>query len=144
MASRFNYRRCAPFGPRPPPFHYRALVNHDLADLELVDTGDLGLSIVTGLERHLRPDGVALLFYNSFFYHEVVVKIATHLGLDVRHHAAPGITAWELQSLFEEYRTSGAKIIEEPHDCSWGMREMIVEDPDGNTFRMGCLIEQQT
>ena len=34
-----------------------------------------------------------------------------------------------------------ADIVEEPTDCSWGMREMLVRDPDKNTFRIGCVIE---
>ena len=45
-----------------------------------------------------------------------------------------------LQILFEEYKNNGADIAEEPQDCAWGMREMLVKDIDGNTFRMGCLI----
>lgn len=43
----------------------------------------------------------------------------------------------ELATLFEEYKASGATILEEPRDRSWGMREMVVQDPDGNTFRIG-------
>lgn len=43
----------------------------------------------------------------------------------------------ELDALFAEYRNSGAKIIEPPTEQPWGMVEMLVEDLDGNTFRMG-------
>jgi len=46
-----------------------------------------------------------------------------------------------LDEIFEEYKKSGAKIIEEPTDRIWGMREMWVEDLDGNTFRIGCDIK---
>ena len=46
----------------------------------------------------------------------------------------------ELQQLYEEYQHSGAKITQPPIDCSWGMREMHVQDLDGNTFRMGCVL----
>lgn len=81
---------------------YSLDLNADQAS-PLIDTGELGLSIIHGLEHHLSADGVALLLYNSLFYHEVIVKIAGHLGLDVRHHAAPGITSWELESLFNLY-----------------------------------------
>ena len=49
----------------------------------------------------------------------------------------------ELDTLHKEYQKSGAKIVQEPQDYSWGMREMIVEDLDGNTFRMGCAIEEK-
>ena len=46
----------------------------------------------------------------------------------------------EVDALHEEYRAAGAKITEPPTDCPWGMREMLVEDLDGNTFRIGCQI----
>lgn len=45
-----------------------------------------------------------------------------------------------LQEIFEEYKTTGADIVEPPEDRSWGMREMIVQDPDGNAFRIGCQL----
>ena len=47
------------------------------------DNGDLGLSIVDGLQEHLSPGGVVALYYGSFFYHEVMVKYARHLGYEV-------------------------------------------------------------
>lgn len=46
----------------------------------------------------------------------------------------------ELQEIFAEYKNSSANIIEEPQDYSWGMREMLVQDLDGNTFRIGCSL----
>ena len=48
----------------------------------------------------------------------------------------------ELEQLFLEYKNSSAHIEEEPVDCSWGMREMLVKDLDGNTFRIGCPLEE--
>ncbi len=48
----------------------------------------------------------------------------------------------ELDEVFAEYRKTAADIAEEPTDCPWGMREMLVRDPDKNTFRIGCVIEQ--
>ena len=69
----------------------------------LVDSGDLGFSIVRGLKDRLAPNGTALLLYNSLFYHEVMVKISRHLGYEVSHHSAYGITSWELESLFNLY-----------------------------------------
>lgn len=48
----------------------------------------------------------------------------------------------ELDQVHAEYRESGAKIIEPPTNCSWGMREMVVEDLDGNTFRIGAAIPE--
>lgn len=50
-------------------------------------------------------------------------------------------SAEALQKIYTEYRNNSALIVEEPQDCSWGMREMVVEDPDGNTLRIGCAIE---
>ena len=47
----------------------------------------------------------------------------------------------ELDSIFEEYKESGAKIIEAPENKCWGMCEMLVEDLDGNTFRIGYNLE---
>ncbi len=47
----------------------------------------------------------------------------------------------ELQTLYEEYQNAQAFILEEPKDYPWGMREMLIKDLDGNTFRIGCQIE---
>lgn len=47
----------------------------------------------------------------------------------------------ELQEVFVEYHNTSANIIEDPKDYSWGMREMLVKDLDGNTFRIGCQLE---
>ena len=45
-----------------------------------------------------------------------------------------------LATVYDEYRTAGARIVEPPVDCPWGMREMLVTDPDGNRFRIGCVL----
>ena len=45
-----------------------------------------------------------------------------------------------LDEVYAEYQKSGANIVEPPKDYSWGMREMIVQDIDGNTFRVGCAL----
>ncbi len=47
----------------------------------------------------------------------------------------------ELAAIEEEYRQSGARITAPPEDKTWGMREMLVEDPDGNVFRVGANTE---
>lgn len=44
----------------------------------------------------------------------------------------------DLDALHLEYQQSGARITSPPEDKSWGMREMLVEDPDGNVFRVGA------
>jgi methylase of polypeptide subunit release factors len=69
----------------------------------LTDTGDLGFSIIRGLEQHLSPEGFAILFYNSTFYHEVMVKFARHEGFVVRSHYPNGLTSWEAETLFNSY-----------------------------------------
>ncbi len=48
----------------------------------------------------------------------------------------------EFDSLYDEYKSSGADIKSDPEDCPWGMREFQVCDLDGNTFRMGCVIDE--
>ncbi|MCH9697406.1 MAG: VOC family protein [Gammaproteobacteria bacterium] len=47
----------------------------------------------------------------------------------------------ELHQVFIEYKNASANIVEEPQDYSWGMREMLVKDLDGNTFRIGCQLQ---
>ena len=46
-------------------------------------------------------------------------------------------TRAELTALHEEYVASGARVLAPPTEEPWGMVEMLVEDLDGNTFRMG-------
>ena len=66
----------------------------------LIDTGDLGFSILRGLDERLTANGAAVLLYNSLFYHRLMVELARHLGHPVRHHDASGLTSWELEALF--------------------------------------------
>jgi predicted RNA methylase len=68
-----------------------------------VDTGDLGFSIVNGLDKHLNPDGSAILYYASMFYHGVMAKYARYRGFDVRNHDAVGLYPWEAETLFNAY-----------------------------------------
>lgn len=42
----------------------------------------------------------------------------------------------DVDALYEEYKTSGAKIRHPPTNYSWAL-EMQVEDPDGNVLRLG-------
>jgi uncharacterized glyoxalase superfamily protein PhnB len=52
----------------------------------------------------------------------------------------PGSWVWidgrNVEAVFEEYRTSGAKIRNPPTNYSWAL-EMQVEDLDGNVLRIG-------
>jgi hypothetical protein len=69
----------------------------------VTDRGDLGFSIVRGLETHLEPGGRALLYYGSLFYHQVMVKFARHEGFDVRNHSSSIVTRGEAETLFNAY-----------------------------------------
>jgi uncharacterized glyoxalase superfamily protein PhnB len=42
----------------------------------------------------------------------------------------------DVDPLFEEYKKSGAIIVEPPMNFPWGHREMLVGDPDGHRLRM--------
>jgi catechol 2,3-dioxygenase-like lactoylglutathione lyase family enzyme len=52
----------------------------------------------------------------------------------------PGTWAWigveDVATLFEEYKTSGARIRRAPENYLWAY-EMHVEDPDGHVLRFG-------
>ena len=69
----------------------------------VTDTGDLGFSIVRGLRSHLRPGGVAVLLYNSLFYHLAMVKFARYSGYEVRNHRPYQFTQWEAEAVFNSY-----------------------------------------
>ncbi|MFH1800981.1 MAG: 50S ribosomal protein L11 methyltransferase [Candidatus Omnitrophota bacterium] len=68
-----------------------------------VDNGDLGFSIIKGLEKHLKPNGRAVLVYGSLFYHEAMVKFARYMGYDVEHYKPRGLSVTEVYGLFNCY-----------------------------------------
>jgi GNAT superfamily N-acetyltransferase/catechol 2,3-dioxygenase-like lactoylglutathione lyase family enzyme len=43
----------------------------------------------------------------------------------------------QLDAYYESIKSKGAKIIEPPGNRPWGLREMLVEDPDGHKIRFG-------
>jgi predicted enzyme related to lactoylglutathione lyase len=43
----------------------------------------------------------------------------------------------DVGALHEEYKMRGATILRPPTNMPWGIREMLVQDLDGHTFRMG-------
>jgi methylase of polypeptide subunit release factors len=67
------------------------------------DTGELGFSIVRGFEEHLQTDGMALLYYDSLFYHQVMMKFARYEGFQVNNHNPVGLYTWEAEALFNSY-----------------------------------------
>ena len=44
----------------------------------------------------------------------------------------------DLAALYQEYLEKVVKITEPPTDKPWGMREMLIEDVDGHTLRIGA------
>ncbi len=44
----------------------------------------------------------------------------------------------DLAALYQEYLEKAVKIPEPPTDKPWGMREMLIEDVDGHTLRIGA------
>ena len=42
----------------------------------------------------------------------------------------------DLDGAFETLRSSGAEIVQEPTDQSWGIRDFAVRDPSGNLLRV--------
>ena len=69
----------------------------------VTDTGDLGFSIVRGLEKHLAPGGIVILLYDSLFYHQVMVRFAKYKGYDVRNNNPNGMYGWAAEVLFNTY-----------------------------------------
>lgn len=52
-------------------------------------------------------------------------------------------TVVDVDGLHEQYIERGAEIMEAPEDKRWGMREMVVRDPDGNVMRIGTGIGEE-
>ncbi len=73
------------------------------ANTAVTDRGDLGLSIIRGLETHMKPGGSTILLYNSIFYHQVMVKFARHGGYTVRSHVPESLSTWATEALFNSY-----------------------------------------
>jgi GNAT superfamily N-acetyltransferase len=48
------------------------------------------------------------------------------------------INVSEVDSLCEGWRKNGAKIVREPEDRPWNLREFTVEDNNGHRFRVAC------
>jgi len=69
----------------------------------VTDTGELGFSLVRGLEQHLAPNGTVILLYDSLFYHNAMVKYAEYKGYDVRNNNPNGMYGWAAESLFNNY-----------------------------------------
>jgi hypothetical protein len=69
----------------------------------VTDRGDLGFSIIRGLDTHLKPSGAAVLLYGSIFYHEVIAKLARYEGYAVSNESPQTLTPLEVETLFNFY-----------------------------------------
>lgn len=65
--------------------------------------------------------------------------------LHLSSHAGDGVLGGvvyviveDVDALHEEFATRGTPIHVAPVNQTWGMREMYVRDPDGNSVRFGC------
>jgi methylase of polypeptide subunit release factors len=76
----------------------------------ITDRGDLGASLIRGLNDHLNPGGVAVLLYDSLFYHHLIVQFARLEGYYVKNHLPVKLTAWEAATLFDYYGGRWAKL----------------------------------
>jgi 16S rRNA G1207 methylase RsmC len=83
-----------------PPFAFD--IDVEIND-SVTDQGQLSFSIVQGLEQHLAPGGLSLLYYDDLFSHEVMVKLAEHEGFKVRSHRPNGLFPWSAETLFNSY-----------------------------------------
>ena len=43
----------------------------------------------------------------------------------------------DVDELYETIKAKGGKVLAEPEDKEWGLREMLVQDPDGHIIRFG-------
>ena len=96
VVGRNDFRR----HPVRPPYSLDLEATRDTA---VVENGDLGFSILRGLPTHLRPSGFALLLYKSYFFHNVMVRYARQLALEVRHQNPDVLSPWETEALFNSY-----------------------------------------
>jgi len=78
--------------------------------------GDLGTSIIEGLDKYLNSGGVAALLYQSLFYQQVMVKYAEKRGFDVNHHLTYWFAPWEMEALFKTYTEQFLKYRGLPED----------------------------
>ncbi len=59
---------------------------------------------------------------------------------------APILLVWnttDADAMCKAFRTKGATIVEEPTTQPWGMREFLIEDPDGHRMRIGHVDESE-
>ena len=50
----------------------------------------------------------------------------------------------DLDSVYERLQEAGAAIKQPPKLQPWGLRDLVVADPDGNTFELAQRVSQVT
>ena len=68
--------------------------------------------------------------------------IVIHLQASEHTKRQPGqgvvyVFADNVDAVFEELRSKGANVLHPPKDFSYGMRDFIIADPDGNQLSFG-------
>jgi catechol 2,3-dioxygenase-like lactoylglutathione lyase family enzyme len=69
-----------------------------------------------------------------------------HLSSNAGDGVAGGVVFFlvdDVDALHEEFRSRNVRIHLAPIDQTWGLREMYVRDPDGNSIRFGCPVSAQ-
>jgi hypothetical protein len=95
-------------------------------------------SLSTSLDYYIQKLGFKIDWQAPFF--ASVSRGRCHIFLSEGDQGNPGSWVWigvdDAESLFNEYRSKGAKIRHPPTNYTWAY-EMQVEDLDGNVLRMG-------
>lgn len=74
-----------------------------------------------------------------------IVKDGVEIFFCLNGQGSPGtwiaILVDDVDEYYKVIKEKGAKIIAQPEDKEWNMREMFVEDPDGHIIRFGQRID---
>jgi catechol 2,3-dioxygenase-like lactoylglutathione lyase family enzyme len=126
------------------------MTNAVLARTEMATFGRVSPSIyVSDLQRALEfyrdTLGFAVIFVNgSPVSFAVLRQDAAQIHLVVRPERAGSchthIMLSGLDSLFEKLTGAGVVVRQSPKVQPWGLRDIVVADPDGNTFEFAELI----
>ena len=57
-------------------------------------------------------------------------------------HGAVNVFVTDVDGLYQELKSRGAKTLNEPKDYPYGMRDFDIEDPDGNRMCFGMASKQ--
>jgi predicted enzyme related to lactoylglutathione lyase len=63
------------------------------------------------------------------------------------HHGGPQVVYMvvnDVNAMHDDIAARGAQVVDPPQDRPWGMREMVVKDPDENHIRIGTMTGNAT